>query len=159
MPRKPKPESNEPVSQDAFLRSINIVYDADEPERIGHFRPTAKAVPLLKSLIGEENERAYFVVAPYGSGKSLTAAYALQVVENRPGTADSLGQIADRLESVSPELQQMTDDAQGYLQQLLDRLVRPGSDGPRWFHKGKPMRRADSPRGLRTALNSGRLET
>ena len=104
MPRKPKPESNEPVSQDAFLRSINIVYDADEPERIGHFRPTAKTVPLLNSLIGEENERAYFVVAPYGSGKSLTAAYALQVIENRPGTADTLGQIADRLESVSPEL-------------------------------------------------------
>ena len=54
---------------------------------------------------------------------------------------------------VGPELQQMTDDAQGHLQQLLDRLVRPGSDGPRWFHKGKPMRRADSPRGLRTALS------
>ena len=55
---------------------------------------------------------------------------------------------------VGPELQQMTDDAQGHLQKLLDRLVRPGSDGPRWFHKGKPMRRADSPRGLRTALSN-----
>ena len=104
MPRKTKPEVSRPVSQDAFLRSINIVYDADEPERIAHFRPTAKTVPLLKALIGVEDERAYFVVAPYGSGKSLTAAYALQVIENRPGTADSLGQITDRLESVSPEL-------------------------------------------------------
>ena len=91
MQRKRKTEVSEPVSQDAFLRSINIVYDAGEPERIGHFRPTAKTVPLLKALFGEENERAYFVVAPYGSGKSLTATYALQVIENRPAAVDSLG--------------------------------------------------------------------
>ena len=104
MPRKPKTEVREPVVREAFLRSINLVYDADEPERIAHFRPTAKTVPLLKALIGEEEERAYFVVAPYGSGKSLTATYALQVIENRPGVAGSLGQIADRLEAVSPEL-------------------------------------------------------
>ena len=104
MQRKRKTASNEQASQDAFLRSINIVYDADEPERIAHFRPTAKTVPLLKALIGEEEERAYFVVAPYGSGKSLTATYALQVIENMPGVVRSLGQIADRLEAVSPEL-------------------------------------------------------
>ena len=104
MQRKRKTEVSEPVSQDAFLRSINLVYDADEPERIGHFRPTAKTVPLLKALFGEGDERAYFVVAPYGSGKSLTATYALQVIENRPAAADSLGEVTDRLESVSPEL-------------------------------------------------------
>ena len=58
MPRKPKAEVSEPVVREAFLRSINLVYDADEPERIAHFRPTAKAVPLLKALIGGEEERA-----------------------------------------------------------------------------------------------------
>ena len=105
MPRKRKTVASEPVSQDAaFLRSINIVYDADEPGRIAHFRPTAKTVPLLKALFGEEDERAYFVVAPYGSGKSLTAAYALQVIENRPAVADSLGEVTDRLDAVSSEL-------------------------------------------------------
>ena len=55
---------------------------------------------------------------------------------------------------VGPELQQMTDDARGHLQHLLDRLVWPGADGPRWFHKGEPLARADSPRGLRTALSN-----
>ena len=104
MQRKRKTEVSEPVSEDAFLRSINIVYDADEPERIGHFRPTAKTVPLLKALFGEENEHAYFVVAPYGSGKSLTATYALQVIENSPVAVDSLGEVTDRLEAVSSEL-------------------------------------------------------
>ena len=96
--------TGEPVSRDAFLRSINLVYDAGEPERIAHFRPTAKTVPLLKALFGEEDDRAFFVVAPYGSGKSLTATYALQVIENRVDAAGAVRQIADRLDSVSPEL-------------------------------------------------------
>ena len=104
MPRERTPVTSEPVSRDAFLRSINLVYDAGEPERIAHFRPTAKTVPLLKALFGEEDDRAFFVVAPYGSGKSLTATYALQVIENRVDAAGSVRQIADRLDSVSPEL-------------------------------------------------------
>lgn len=104
MPRKDKSPATEPVSRDAFLRSINLVYDAGEPERIAHFRPTAKTVPLLKALFDEEDDRAFFVVAPYGSGKSLTATYALQVIENRVDAAGSVRQIADRLDSVSPEL-------------------------------------------------------
>ena len=104
MPRRETTVASEPVSRDAFLRSINLVYDAGEPERIGHFRPTAKTVPLLKALFGEEDDRAFFVVAPYGSGKSLTATYALQVIENRPDADGCVEQIADRLDSVSPEL-------------------------------------------------------
>ena len=103
MPRR-KTTVSELVSRDAFLRSINLVYDAEEPERIGHFRPTTKTVPLLKSLFGQEDDRAYFIVAPYGSGKSLTATYALQVIENRPAAADCMERIADRLEAVSPQL-------------------------------------------------------
>ena len=96
--------STEPLSRDAFLRSINLVFDAAEAERIAHFRPTAKSVPLLKALFGQEDDRAFFVVAPYGSGKSLTATYALQVIENRPNAASAVRQIADRLDLVSPEL-------------------------------------------------------
>ena len=53
MPRKRKTGVSETVSEEAFLRSINIVYDADEPERIAHFRPTAKTEPLLKALFGK----------------------------------------------------------------------------------------------------------
>ena len=95
---------SELFSEDAFLRSINLVYDADEPDRIGHFRPTAKTAPLLKALFGEGDDRAYFVVAPYGTGKSLTATFALQVIENRPAATDCIGRIASRLEAVSPQL-------------------------------------------------------
>ena len=64
MPRKRKTEVSEPVSQDAFLRSINIVYDAEEPERIAHFRPTAKTVPLLKALFGARERARLFRRGP-----------------------------------------------------------------------------------------------
>ena len=35
---------------EVFLRSINIQYDAEYPNRIAHYQPTAKSVPLIKSL-------------------------------------------------------------------------------------------------------------
>ena len=40
---------------------------------------------------------------------------------------------------VSSEIQQMTDDARSHLQKLLDRLILPGSEGPRWFYKGSEL--------------------
>ena len=51
-----------------------------------------------------------------------------------------------------PELQQMTDDARNHLQKLVDRLLRPGRSGPRWFYKGAEYI-ATSPRKLRTRLS------
>jgi hypothetical protein len=53
---------------------------------------------------------------------------------------------------IAPELQHMTDDARSYLQRLLDRVVRPGPQGPRWFHQGKEFH-ATTPRDLRKALS------
>ena len=49
----------------------------------------------------------------------------------------------DKLVGLDPmvlsEIQQMTDDARSYLQKLLDRLILPGSEGPRWFYKGSEL--------------------
>jgi len=92
--------------EEAFLRSINISLDADEPQRISHFVPTAKCVELVSALLGLGEDRALFVVAPYGSGKSLTATYVLQLTENRPAAKPVLTAIADRLDRVSPEIAQ-----------------------------------------------------
>lgn len=92
------------VKPESFLRSINICLDAEFPERVRHFRPTAKCVPLIRALLGIEDHRAFFLVAPYGSGKSLTAAYASHLVENTKSSADVRLEINRRLEVVSPEL-------------------------------------------------------
>jgi hypothetical protein len=91
---------------EALLRSINVRYDAEHPERIAHFQPTAKSVVLIRALLAQEAERAFFIVAPYGSGKSLTATYLLHFIENRVDSATALRTIGKRLAEVSPELGQ-----------------------------------------------------
>ena len=85
-----------------YLRSINIVFDAERPERIGHFQPTAKSVTLVQSLLGLDTERAFFVTAPYGSGKSLAATYATHLVQNQSQAKSVLSQIQKRFAAVSP---------------------------------------------------------
>ncbi|MCY3869456.1 MAG: hypothetical protein OXG87_07845, partial [Gemmatimonadetes bacterium] len=89
---------------EVFLRSINIQYDAEYPNRIAHYQPTAKSVSLLKALAGQTPDRAFFVVAPYGTGKSITATYLLHLIENRPDADETLFAIEDKLEAVSPDL-------------------------------------------------------
>ena len=88
----------------AYLRSINLVFDAESPERIAHFQPTAKSVTLMRSLAGLTADRAFFVTAPYGSGKSLTATYLLHLVQNRPDAIPVLKDIQKRLSPISPEI-------------------------------------------------------
>ena len=87
-----------------FLRSINIELDADYPERISHFRPTTKCVGVVRALLGLEDYRSLFLIAPYGSGKSLTATYAGHLIENSEGSKDVRLEINNRLKLVSPDL-------------------------------------------------------
>ena len=44
------------------------------------------------------------MVAPYGTGKSLTAAFFIQVVENQEQSRDVLGRITERFSSVDADL-------------------------------------------------------
>jgi len=103
MPRKRKAYRVAPEAED-FLRSINLCFDAEEPERIAHFRPTAKSVPLIAGLLADASERAFLVVAPYGSGKSLTLTYLLHAIENRPESQSMLSSVEQRLDVISPSL-------------------------------------------------------
>lgn len=85
----------------SFLRSINVQLDAAEPSRIAHFRPTAKAASFLERLFLGSSP-AVLATAPYGSGKSLTATYALQLVENRDNCRPTLRSLAESVAAVSP---------------------------------------------------------
>jgi len=89
---------------ETFLRSINIRYDALHPERIAHFHPTTKSVDFLKALAGFDNEKAFIIVAPYGTGKSLAATYLLHLIENCPRSKETLAEIGNKLNSISPDL-------------------------------------------------------
>lgn len=94
-------------NQRAFLRSINLVYDVASVDCVEHFYPTTKAVALISAVMGlNANERAHLVIAPYGSGKSLAATYALQVIENRPIARQELISVAKRMQSFADDLYQ-----------------------------------------------------
>lgn len=94
---------NDNINMEQLLRSINIIYDADQPQRISHFRPTSKAVVLLESLMGSKGDKAFFISAPYGSGKSLTATYLLQLIENCSSGHKVLSEIGKRITDISPK--------------------------------------------------------
>ena len=87
------------------LRSINITLDGAAPQRIAHFHPTAKSARLLRSwLLQPDGASSYFVVAPYGTGKSLTAAFFIQVVENLRPADEVLERVTERFAGVDGEL-------------------------------------------------------
>lgn len=86
------------------LRSLNVTLDSGTPQRIAHFHPTAKTARLLRSWLVSDQSSSYFVVAPYGTGKSLTATFFIQVVENLQQSGDVLSQISDRFNKIDSEL-------------------------------------------------------
>ena len=141
---------------EVFLRSINIQYDAEYPNRIAHYQPTAKSVPLIKSLLGFEQDRAFFVVAPYGTGKSITATYLLHLVENRSDADETLFAIEDKLEVVSPDLSKFSKERrkgkdkglvlalQGYCQNLGESLKDAALEGMGRIKLGRQARTIES---------------
>ncbi|MCY4482207.1 MAG: hypothetical protein OXC12_04960 [Spirochaetaceae bacterium] len=92
------------VDAQQILRSINVTLDNATPERIAHFSPTAKSARLLRSWLMPGHASSYFVVAPYGTGKSLTAAFFIQAVENLEQSRDVLRRITERFSSVDADL-------------------------------------------------------
>ncbi|MDF1659105.1 MAG: hypothetical protein P1U58_15920 [Verrucomicrobiales bacterium] len=89
------------ITQERFLRSINVTLDAGDAGRIAHFFPTAKSVGLIENLLGHTEGREFLVTAPYGSGKSLASTFALQLVENRGKGRAILSDIASRMFEVN----------------------------------------------------------
>lgn len=131
-----------------MLRSINIIYDADKPERIAHFYPTSKAVVLIDAVLFNQKEHAYLISAPYGSGKSLTATYLIHAVENTSDSKPVLKKINDKITETSKDvgrrlkernskdqkgialaLQGYVDDLSDSIEKALDQsLIRQGYD-------------------------------
>ncbi len=144
--------------QSAFLRSINIQLDAEHPERFEHFRPTSKSVRLVSSLLQGKNGNAVFVVAPYGSGKSITAGYLGHLVDNHPEAAEMLRLVEGRLAGIGAGLQRRamrrrTARRQGLFVPLYGHV----GSGPAALKQGllDAMRRAALGREARTVAGLG----
>jgi hypothetical protein len=88
------------LTEENLLRSINIVFDADHPERITHYFPTTKSISLLNNLLTHKKSNSYFVVAPYGSGKSLLGTFYLQLIENISSVNSVLKPVINRIRHI-----------------------------------------------------------
>ena len=99
--RRPK---NDAIHAESFLKSIHLGFDADQPSRIEHFRPTTKCLSLIRAITAQDDDRSFLIVAPYGTGKSLTAVYALQLIENRAEANPVLQTLGSRLKDISKDV-------------------------------------------------------
>jgi len=99
---------NKQNNLEAYLQSIDVGLDAESANRIEHFMPTEKSVHLINFIMGKQKERTSIIVAPYGTGKSLVASYALHMIENRAESSPILKTISSRIKDVSPALAKET---------------------------------------------------
>lgn len=80
-----KKKTKKPELDVRTLRSINLTLDLASPSRLLGYVPTRKAVALtsqiLTSLLGDSDDRAFAISAPYGSGKSSAALFWCQLLE------------------------------------------------------------------------------
>lgn len=82
----------------AFLRSINLRFDIEHPERVAHFQPTSKSTQIVRSICGLEPERVFIASAAYGSGKTLTATFSALAVEGRRDAHKMLKAVGERFD-------------------------------------------------------------
>lgn len=89
------------MTQEIFLRAISLRDDVSVPERLAHYRPTRRSLPVVRAVI---EGGATMVIAAYGSGKSLAAGIGALVVLNDPPTYKTLNPVIRRLRGVDPSL-------------------------------------------------------
>ena len=85
----------------ALLRSVNLKDDLARPERLAHYRPTRRSLPLVRAIL---DGGAWMVIAPYGSGKSLCAGIGASLSTDPSSAADGLAPVLDRMRGVDPDL-------------------------------------------------------
>lgn len=90
--------------QEDFLRSIHIESDLKHPERLEHYRPTAKSLQVAQLVAGMgRHERATLVIAAYGSGKSLAAAIGGLAVDNRALNDRQWRDLLRKIKPIAPD--------------------------------------------------------
>jgi hypothetical protein len=63
----------------SFFRAINLEFDVDVPDRLAHYQPTSRSLPVVDAVLGRDPT---LVIAAYGSGKSLAAGIGALAVVN-----------------------------------------------------------------------------
>lgn len=85
----------------ALLRAVNLKDDLARPERLAHYQPTRRSLPLVDAIL---DGGAWMVIAPYGSGKSLCAGIGALFSCDPSSSASDLAPVLDRMQDVDPAL-------------------------------------------------------
>ena len=92
------------MTQEIILKTVNLHDDISMPERLSHYRPTRRSLPVVRAVIDGSST---MVIAAYGSGKSLAAGIGALIVSNQPSTYEALNPVMQRLRSIDPSLHAM----------------------------------------------------
>jgi hypothetical protein len=88
-------------------RSVNIREDVRHPDRLAHYHPTSRSVPVIAAVL---RNAATMVIASYGSGKSLAAGIGVVAAANEPASGQFLAEAAGRIGKVDPGLGEMISE-------------------------------------------------
>ena len=91
--------------ENRVFRSVNLKDDLAVPDRLAHYQPTKRSIPVVRAVLGGG---ASMVIAAYGSGKSLAAGVGGLFVLNKDRKA--LQGLAERFKAVDIHVGQLAQD-------------------------------------------------
>jgi hypothetical protein len=87
----------------SFFRAVNLESDVEAPDRLAHYQPTARSLPVIEAVLGRDPT---LVVAAYGSGKSLAAGVGALITINNARSRHAVERILPKIRHVDPEVHQ-----------------------------------------------------
>ena len=87
----------------SFFRAVNLEADVGVPDRLAHYQPTTRSLPVVEAVLGRDPT---LVVAPYGSGKSLAAGVGALIAINDPRSRHAVERILPKAKRVDSDAHQ-----------------------------------------------------
>ena len=89
------------MTSPAILLAISLKDDLAKPERLAHYRPTRRSLPLVRAIL---EGGAWMAIAPYGSGKSLCAGVGALLCTDPDSAKQALSPVMERIRTVDARL-------------------------------------------------------
>ena len=78
----------------SFFRAVNLGADIVSPDRLAHYQPTKRSLPVVEAVLGSDPT---LVIAAYGSGKSLAAGVGALIAVNDARSRHSVERILTKV--------------------------------------------------------------
>ncbi len=84
----------------SFFRAVNLEFDVRAPERLAHYQPTRRSLPVVEAVLGRDPT---LVIAAYGSGKSLAAGVGALIAVGDARSRQAVEQVLPKVRRVDAE--------------------------------------------------------